>query len=103
MRITIGTMLWVVVTVAIAALAGKAVTGQVEWALGLCLLIGALPGGPAGTWLSRRTRPARLATILGAVILLVAIRMWIDIIAELLGGSGAEAIAQLADSRRSTE
>jgi hypothetical protein len=105
MRITIGTMLWVVVTVSLAALAGKAITGQVEWALGLCLLVGALPGGPAGTWLSRRTRPARLATVLGAVILVVAIRMWIDIVSELVSdpAGSAVAVAQVEDSRRSTE
>jgi uncharacterized membrane protein YfcA len=103
LRVTIGTMLWVVVTVSLAALSGKAITGQIEWALGACLLVGALPGGPIGGWISRRTRPARLATIMGAVILVVAIRMWIDIITEVTGGGAGEAIAQLADSRRSTE
>lgn len=83
LRLTIGTTLWVVVVVSLAALAGKAVTDQIEWPLALALLIGALPAGPLGTRLSRRTRPARLATILGAIILLVSIRMWIDILAGL--------------------
>jgi uncharacterized membrane protein YfcA len=83
LRITIGTTLWVVVVVSLAGLAGKAVTDQIEWPLAIALLVGALPAGPLGQRLSRRTRPARLATALGVVVLVVSIRMWIDILAEL--------------------
>lgn len=85
LRLTIGTTLWVVVVVSLAALSGKAVTGQIEWPLGIMLLIGALPAGPLGTRLSRRTRPARLATVLGVIILFVSMRMWMDIVAGLTG------------------
>ena len=83
LRVTIGTTLWVVVVVSLAGLAGKAVTDQIEWPLALALLVGALPAGPLGQRLSRRTRPARLATILGVVVLAVAIRMWIDVLAGI--------------------
>jgi hypothetical protein len=87
LRITIGTTLWVVVLVSIAGLAGKAVTDQIAWPLAIALLIGAIPAGPLGTRLSRRTRPSRLATVLGVIILVVAIRMWIDVLVELAAGS----------------
>jgi uncharacterized membrane protein YfcA len=86
LRVTIGTTLWVVVLVSLAGLAGKAVTDQIDWPLAIALLIGALPAGPLGQRLSRRTRPARLATVLGAIILLVSVRMWIDILAALNAG-----------------
>ena len=86
LRVTIGTTLWVVVVVSLAGLAGKAVTDQIEWPLAIALLVGALPAGPLGTRLSRRTRPARLATVLGLVVLAVSIRMWIDILVGISSG-----------------
>jgi uncharacterized membrane protein YfcA len=88
LRLTIGTTLWIVVVVSLAGLAGKAVTGQIDWPLAIALLAGALPAGPLGTALSRRTRPERLTTVLGAVILLVAVRMWIDVLSTFASGGG---------------
>ncbi len=80
LRVTIGTSLWIVVLSSIAGLTGKAVTGQVDWPLAFALLAGALPAGPLGAAVSRRTKPARLATVLGIVIALVAIRMWAGVL-----------------------
>jgi uncharacterized membrane protein YfcA len=82
LRVTIGTSLWIVVASSIAGLVGKAVTGQVDWLLAVALLAGALPAGPLGAMLSRRTHPSRLAIVLGLIIALVALRMWIDIIGQ---------------------
>jgi uncharacterized membrane protein YfcA len=83
LRLTIGTSLWIVVASSIAGLIGKAVTGQVDWPLALALLAGALPAGLVGAAVSRRTHPARLATILGVTIALVAVRMWADVLGRL--------------------
>lgn len=80
LRVTIGTSLWIVVLSSIAGLVGKAATGQVDWPLAFALLAGALPAGPLGAAVSRRTKPARLATVLGIVIALVAIRMWAGVL-----------------------
>jgi uncharacterized membrane protein YfcA len=80
LRLTIGTSLWIVVASSIAGLVGKAVTGQVDWSLALALLAGALPAGLLGAAVSRRTHPARLATVLGVMIALVALRMWADVL-----------------------
>lgn len=83
LRLTIGTSLWIVVASSIAGLVGKAVTGQIDWSLALALLAGALPAGLLGAAVSRRTHPARLATVLGVMIALVALRMWADVLGRL--------------------
>jgi hypothetical protein len=36
-----------------------------------------------GAVVSRRTRPSRLATVLGLMIALVALGMWIDVISRM--------------------
>jgi hypothetical protein len=83
LRLTIGTSLWIVVASSIAGLVGKAVTGQIDWPLALALLAGALPAGRLGAIVSRRTHPTRLATVLGLMIALVALRMWADVLGRL--------------------
>ena len=83
LRLTIGTSLWIVVASSIAGLVGKAITGQVDWPLALALLAGALPAGWLGATISRRTHPVRLATVLGVMIALVALRMWVDVLGRL--------------------
>lgn len=83
LRVTIGTSLWIVVASSIAGLLGKALTGQVDWPLAFALLAGALPAGPIGAAVSRRTHPSRLAIVLGLVIALVAVRMWVDVLGRI--------------------
>ena len=83
LRVTIGTSLWIVVAASIAGLVGKAVTGQIDWPLAFALLAGALPAGVLGAVVSRRTHPSRLATVLGLMIALVAVRMWIDVLGQM--------------------
>jgi hypothetical protein len=80
MRTVVGSSLGIVVVSSIAGLAGKALTGQVDWSLAVFLVLGAVPGGLLGARVSRRTRPRRLALILGVAIALVALRMWADVL-----------------------
>lgn len=82
-RVTVGTSLAVVAASAAAGLLGKAITGQVEWSLAIALVAGALPGARLGAVVSRRTRPGRLVVVLGVAIALVAVRMWVEVLAEL--------------------
>lgn len=79
MRYVVGSSVAIVAVSSGAGLLGKAVTGQVDWLLAAALVIGALPGGRVGAIVSRRTSPYRLGIVLGLVILVVAIRMWLDI------------------------
>lgn len=81
-RIAIGTSLAVVTIAAAAGAFGKAVTGQVDWALAAALVVGALPGVVAGAYASRRTATGALTWMLTAIVLLAGIRMWIDVIAQ---------------------
>ncbi len=83
LRVTIGTSLWIVVAASIAGLLGKAIAGLIDWPLALALLAGALPAGLLGAVVSRRTRPSRLAIVLGLMIALVAVRMWIDVLGQM--------------------
>ncbi len=80
LRVVVGTSLAIVAASAIAGLVGKVATGQVDWLLAAALVVGALPGGRLGSYVSRRTRVTWLATILGIVIALVAVRMWYEIL-----------------------
>lgn len=80
MRVAVGTSLAIIAVAALAGLAGKALTGQVDWLLALALVVGALPGGRLGSWVSRRTRVDRLAIVLGLLIAFVAVRMWADLL-----------------------
>jgi uncharacterized membrane protein YfcA len=81
LRVVVGTSLAIVAAAALAGLAGKALTGQVDWLLALGLVVGALPGGRLGSYVSHRTRVSWLATILGLVIAFVAARIWLEILA----------------------
>lgn len=80
MRYVVGSSVGIVAVSAGAGLLGKALTSQVDWLLAAALVIGALPGGRAGVVVSRRTSPYRLGIVLGIVILIVAVRMWVDIL-----------------------
>jgi uncharacterized membrane protein YfcA len=79
-RVTVATSLAVVAVSAVAGLAGKMVTGQVDWLLALGLVVGAMPGARVGAFVSRRTRTDRLVAVLGIAIGLAALRMWVGIL-----------------------
>lgn len=80
MRAAVGASLASVAVSAAAGLLGKAVTGQVDWVLAAGLVAGALPGTLAGTLASHRMRVEHLATVLGVIIGLVAVRMWAGVL-----------------------
>ena len=79
-RVTVGTSLAVVAASAAAGLLGKVATDQVDWVLALALVLGALPGARAGSFVSRRTSTDRLVAVLGVAIALVAVRVWLDVL-----------------------
>lgn len=81
MRAAVGASLATVALSAGAGLIGKVATGQVDWLLAAALVGGAIPGSMIGALVSHRTRVEHLSTILGVVVGLVAIRMWIGILA----------------------
>ncbi len=83
MRYVVGSSVGIVAVSSGAGLLGKALTGQVDWLLAAALVVGALPGGRTGATISRRVTPYRLGLVLGFIILVVAIRMWLDIAGQV--------------------
>ena len=79
-RVAVGTAMAIVALSATAGTIGKAVTGQVDWLLALALVCGALPGAYLGAVVSRRISAVALARLLAAVIGLIAVKMWWDIL-----------------------
>jgi len=81
MRMAVGSSLGIVAFSGLAGAFGKTVTGQVDWALALALVVGALPAARLGAMVSRRTRVESLALILGILIAIIACKMWWDLLA----------------------
>lgn len=79
MRITIGSSLGVVFMAAAAGTVGKAATGQIDFAMALFCVGGALIGAQAGGYLSQRTRTRFLRRVLAFIIAASAVRMVLDL------------------------
>lgn len=80
-RLTIGSSLAITVWTASAGLLGKLVTAQIPFGPAAVLVLGAMPGVAIGEWASRRTRVRTLRGLLTILIALVAVRVWIDVVA----------------------
>ncbi|MBE0428543.1 MAG: sulfite exporter TauE/SafE family protein [Thermoleophilia bacterium] len=78
-RTTIGSSLGIVFLAALAGSAGKVVTGQVEMAMAVFLIAGALLGAQGGGYLSQITRRRRLRQVLALVIAATAVGMALDL------------------------
>lgn len=79
-RVTIGSTLGVAMFAALAAAFGKATTGQVPLAPAVGVLIGTGPGVLLGAYVSTRLPPRALRWLLAAIIILVALRAWWDLL-----------------------
>jgi hypothetical protein len=74
-RIAIGTSLGIGMFAAVAALIGKAATAQIDPPLATVVFVVALVASPIGAWLSMRTQPRVLTSILAFVVILAAARI----------------------------
>ncbi len=79
-RVAVGTTLAIVAASGITGAIGKAVGGQVDWFLALALIVGALPGAYLGARFNRRLPVTVLTRLFGAVIALIAVKMWWDLV-----------------------
>jgi hypothetical protein len=79
-RVAVATSLAVVVAAGTAGLAGKVAANQIDWFLAGLLVVGALRGARLGAAISRRVSTIRLVGVLGAVVAVVAVRMWIEVL-----------------------
>ena len=79
-RLSIGTSLAMAGAGALLGFVGKLVTGQVPFIAAAAVVAGSVPGARIGARLSRRAPVSVLRWVLGAVIALVALRVWIDVL-----------------------
>lgn len=75
-RVTVASTLAIVLLTAASGLAGKVVTGQVDWGLALALVAGAVPGARAGAYVSRRVRAGVLRWMVTVVIWGSVLQLW---------------------------
>jgi uncharacterized protein len=78
-RIALGTVLAVGFPTSLAAAIGKVLTGQVPLLTSGIVVVGAIVGAQAGSWLSARTSPRVLRWLYGVLVSLIALGLWIDI------------------------
>jgi len=79
-RVTIGSSLAIAALGATAGVAGKLVTDQIPLAPALAVALGAIPGAQIGAAVSRRLSASHLKMAFFLVILLVALRVWWDVL-----------------------
>lgn len=82
MRIAIGTSLAILTGSAFTGFIGKLVTGQVPLWPTLAVLAGASAGAEIGARVNHRTRIQGLRWLLTGIIGVVAIRVWVDVLAR---------------------
>lgn len=78
-RIAIGSNLAIVFLSTLAAFAGKALTGQIEWMLAAPLALAVVPATHLGGRVSRRVPVATLRRVLAVLIAAAAVRIWISV------------------------
>lgn len=74
-RVVIGSNLGIVFFSSLAGFVGKAATGQIPLLLACALVVGAIPGSQAGSYVSKRTEPGKLRFGLALVVVLAAVKM----------------------------
>jgi len=79
-QIAIGTVLAVGFPTSLAAAVGKIATGQVPLAVAGIVVVGALVGAQAGSWIGARTSPRTLRWLYGSLVSLIAAGLWYDIL-----------------------
>jgi hypothetical protein len=81
-RLAIGTSLAMTSMSALMGTIGKAVTGQVPPGPAAIVVLGALAGARLGGQLSPRAPEAVLRGVLGGLIVVVAVRVWYEVLAH---------------------
>jgi hypothetical protein len=83
-RVAIGSSLAITAVAACAGVFGKLVTDQVPLGPAVAVALGALPGAQLGGWLSRRMSGSHLRLALALIVIVSALRVWIDLAGRLL-------------------
>lgn len=79
-RVSIGTSLAMTSASALMGFIGKALTTQIPLAAALAVIAGSLTGAPLGARVSHRAPVGLLRFVLAAIIAVVSIRVWVDVL-----------------------
>ncbi|PYM97360.1 MAG: sulfite exporter TauE/SafE family protein [Candidatus Rokuibacteriota bacterium] len=79
-RVTIGSSLAITALSSSMGVVGKLVTDQIPYESALVVAIGAVPGAQLGAALSRRLSGSQLKLALGLIIVVIAVRVWWDVL-----------------------
>ena len=79
-RVTIGSSLAITALSSSMGVVGKLVTDQIPYESALVVAIGAVPGAQLGAALSRRLSGVQLRLALGLIIVVIAVRVWWDVL-----------------------
>jgi uncharacterized membrane protein YfcA len=79
-QIAIGTVLAVGFPTSLAAALGKIATGQVPLLTAGIVVVGAIVGAQAGSWIGARTTARVLRLLYGVLVSLIAAGLWFDIV-----------------------
>src|SRR5438094_648124 len=79
-RVTIGSSLAITALSSSMGVVGKLVTDQIPYESALVVAIGAVPGAHLGAALSRRLSGSQLRLALGLIIVVIAVRVWWDVL-----------------------
>jgi len=79
-RVTIGSSLAITALSSSMGVVGKLVTDQIPYESALVVAIGAVPGAQLGAALSRRLSGSQLRLALGLIIVVIAVRVWWDVL-----------------------
>lgn len=79
-RMTIASSLAITFISSIGGTIGKVTTGQVEYLPAIILIMASLIAAPLGVQVSKKTNTKALQGILAALILVTAIKIWLDIL-----------------------
>ena len=87
-RVTIGSSLGITAMAATAGVVGKLITHQIPFVPALTVALGAIPGAQLGAAASHRVSTRNLKLVLAITIVLVALRVWWDVVRALGIGRG---------------
>jgi len=80
LKLAVGSSLGVVFIGAVLGAAGKVATGQVVWAYAIPVVLGSMPMVHLGSLLCRRLSPRRIRHLFLALLAIVALHTWVDIL-----------------------
>ena len=72
----VGTSLAIILPTALVGVYRHSVYGNVNWKIGLLIMVGSVTGAYIGAWLSRFIPAELLKKIFAVFILLIAVKMW---------------------------